>query len=122
MDRLKVMERAIKELINRSEDGIPIVVEGKRDLQALRSVGIPGEIHTITGPVISVVEGIHAREVVILTDCDRRGNMLAGRLKQLFLNESIKPNFRIRGMLRFSGIVHMEDIPSLLLKLKNKRR
>ncbi len=122
MKRSEALEKAITRLKEMTSEGVPVIVEGKRDRDALASLGVNQDlIYTINGPLVELVERIHSNEVIILTDCDRRGNILAGKLKRLLKNESKEAEFRIRGLLRFSGIVHIEEIPSLLLRKREKR-
>ncbi|MFH1510469.1 MAG: toprim domain-containing protein [Candidatus Woesearchaeota archaeon] len=64
--------------------GKPIIVEGKKDLAALRSIGVTNQIFLLNKkPLFAVVEDVVsvAKDVVILTDLDDEGKMLYSRLR-----------------------------------------
>ena len=73
----------IVELLKELEDKT-LIVEGKRDKKALKSLGLKNII-TIEGkPLYKVVEIVSARkEVVILTDFDKKGREIGKRLRHL---------------------------------------
>ncbi len=111
--------QVIQRLSEISSEGIPIIVEGKRDRQALRQLGIEGKILTITKPLEEIAEEISSehREAIILTDYDSRGKILAGKLRDLLMNEGVSPNLEFRFELRrYTGLEFIEELPSLLLK------
>ncbi len=68
-----------------------IIVEGKKDKEALSSLGVKN-IVTISGPLYKVVEDVAeiTDEVVILTDFDREGRKLYGFLKNNFQRNGVK--------------------------------
>ncbi len=81
-----------------SAKGTPIIVEGKKDVEALRGFGVEGAIITAkTGgrsflDVVSEIEQAGAGEVVLFLDFDRRGKEGTKLLKQHFEREKIKVN------------------------------
>ena len=80
--RLKEKEEKIQQIITKlaeeSAKGKPIVVEGKKDEQTLRILGVNGIILTVkTGgksflEATAEIEKLGAREVILLLDFDRR--------------------------------------------------
>ncbi|MCL5782905.1 MAG: hypothetical protein M1476_03230 [Candidatus Thermoplasmatota archaeon] len=64
---------------------VPIIVEGKNDLQCLREIGFPGEIIIINSGngLVSFSEKLSQihREVILLTDFDRKGVELKNSLR-----------------------------------------
>jgi len=80
--------------------GTPIVVEGKKDVEALRDLGVEGKLVTVkTGSksfldVVSELEQMKAAEVVLFLDFDRRGKEGTKRLKQCLERARIKPNVK----------------------------
>jgi 5S rRNA maturation endonuclease (ribonuclease M5) len=100
--RLKEKEEKILQilaaLVNESAKGTPIVVEGKKDVEALRALGVKGTVVTAkTGgksflDVISELEQIGAVEVVLFLDFDRRGREGTKLFKQNLERAKIKPN------------------------------
>jgi len=100
--RLKEKQEKILQILNalaeESAKGTPIIVEGKKDVEALRGFGVEGAIITAkTGgksflDVVSEIEQAGAGEVVLFLDFDRRGKEGTKLLKQHFEREKIKVN------------------------------
>lgn len=91
---LKILE-ALKE---ESSKGTAILVEGKKDVEALRTLGIEGKIISAkTGgksflDVVSEIEMTKAEETISLLDFDRRGKQLTSKLKQHLDKTGVKLN------------------------------
>jgi 5S rRNA maturation endonuclease (ribonuclease M5) len=70
---------------------IPIIVEGKNDVESLRRLSFSGEILTVTAglPLVSLSERISEsyEEIIILTDFDRKGREIQQHLSN-YLNGS----------------------------------
>jgi 5S rRNA maturation endonuclease (ribonuclease M5) len=104
LTRLKEKEEKILQilsaLVEESAKGTSIVVEGKKDVEALRAFGVEGTIVTAkTGgrsflDVVSEIEQTGAAEVVLFLDFDRRGKEGTERLKQSLERAKIKPNVK----------------------------
>ena len=102
--RLKEKEEKILQILNaiaeESAKGTPILVEGKKDVEALRALGVEGAVLTVkTGgksflDVVSEIEQMGASEVILLLDFDRRGKEGTKRLKQYLERAKIKPNVK----------------------------
>jgi 5S rRNA maturation endonuclease (ribonuclease M5) len=130
--RLKEKEekilQALERLAQESAKGIPIVVEGKKDVKALRGLAIKGKIiKAKTGgksmlDVISKVEECRVQEVILLLDFDRRGREWTRNLKQYLEKMQIKANVVFWKKLR--GIVGREvkDIESLASYMETLKR
>ena len=124
---LQVLERLVKE----SAKGIPIIVEGKKDVEALRALAIEGKIieAKTSGKsmldVISEVEECETQEVILLLDFDRRGKEWTKRLKQYLEKMQIKPNiFFWKKLLSIAGreVKDVEGLASYMATLKKKAR
>ncbi len=74
----------IKEL---TESGACIVVEGKRDEEAMRDFGVHTTFYHVSGsgkPLYKLAEELSMEtEVIILTDFDRKGGILASKIVEL---------------------------------------
>lgn len=74
------LEDLLQEMKQSSEEGIPILVEGKNDVNSLRELGIEGPIHEIPQGGKTVLHSLEELseydEVIVLTDFDRRGEEL----------------------------------------------
>jgi len=79
----------LSELSEYSGRGAIIIVEGKRDIFSLRRLGIEGNFELATNDSIYNFTETVAKignEVVVLTDWDRRGDLLAVKLSGYFEN------------------------------------
>ena len=119
---LQKLIEVIEELKYENSLGIPIIVEGKRDVQSLRKLGVEGIIIPISKvPIFEVVdilieEGI--REVILLTDFDRAGRQYAKEIIVEFESKRIKVNrsFR-RDIMRYTiGLKDIESLYNYILK------
>ncbi|MBW9220749.1 toprim domain-containing protein [Methanothermococcus sp. SCGC AD-155-M21] len=103
---LKLME-ILDELHYENSCGIPIIVEGKRDIQSLRKLGIEGTIISISKtPIFKLVDELreeNIKEIILLTDFDRAGRQYAKDIIVELESKKIKVNrsFR-RGILKYS--------------------
>jgi len=79
--------QVLNELAEESAKGTPILVEGKKDVEALRSLGLKGPIQSVkTGgrsfvDVVSELEESKAPKVILFLDFDRRGKEGTKRLQ-----------------------------------------
>ena len=128
-ERLEKIELIITKLAEESAKGKPIVVEGKKDAQALEELGIIGTIYTVkTGgksflEATAEIEALGAREVILLLDFDRRGREGTERLQRDLERSKIKVNVRFRRELRAlvgHEIQCIESLPSYLVTALEK--
>ncbi len=119
----------IAKIIEESAKGKLIVVEGKKDAQALRELGVNNVILTVkTGgksflQAIFEIQQLGTREVILLLDFDRRGKEGTARLKQNLELAKIKANTRFwHDLQSLAGheIQCIESLPSYLTTLKQK--
>jgi 5S rRNA maturation endonuclease (ribonuclease M5) len=102
-----------------SDIGSIIVVEGKRDLEALRSIGFDGDVvvfHNFRG-ISEFVHNISIRnrKVILLLDMDRKGKILTSKILK-HLNSSCQHDYlqtkrRLAQMTR-GRVKHIEDLKS----------
>ena len=84
-----------------SSQGKPIVVEGKKDVEALRASGVAGKILTVkTGgksflEAVNEIEKMGVSEVILFLDFDRRGREGTRHLKQSLERARIKANTKL---------------------------
>jgi dTMP kinase len=123
-ERLERLEKLVEELHYRSLD-TPIVVEGLRDVAALKKLGVTKNVVPLNkgSSVIAFSEDI-AKEfskAVILTDWDRKGGHLARLLLEALTGTDVKVDTDIRAkivMLSKKEIRDIESLPSLLSRLR----
>ena len=104
----------VTDLNNLSEDGWSILVEGPRDTWALRRLGCTGNVVTVSSVVR---EGSAAfdkdRKVVIMTDLDREGAVLAARYIKRLSHDGFRTSLRERQRLKNAShgvFLHVENL------------
>lgn len=93
---------------------IPIIVEGRNDEQALRSIGVEAEFHWVSSTPFHVFcdhLANHYDEVIIFTDLDRAGKELALRLRRTLNQRGVKVHDKHRSLIMGKlDTHHVEDI------------
>ena len=122
--RLENIEKIIDELIQLSTEDAIFIVEGKRDVQALKNLGIDGHFEIATQRSLSnFCESIAQlnEKVILLTDWDRRGNMLMLKMTKHFHSLGVNPDVRLREHLVSivqKEIKDVESLPTYVIKLR----
>lgn len=122
-ERLEMLERALDDLRELNAT-MPVVVEGKRDVAALRALGLHGEILMVHSgnALIEVCDRLaeRYREVVALTDWDRTGGHIMRHLRDN-LRGRVRLHREIRRTLATYSEVHdIEALPTYLDTLRGK--
>lgn len=97
-EKLDRIQQIMTELAEDSAVGIPIVVEGKKDVDTVRSLGVAGVVLKAKAggksfaQVLQEIEETGAHEVILLLDLDRRGKQGTKRLKDELERKRIKVN------------------------------
>ena len=133
LKRLQEKEEGITQILNalteESAKGTLILVEGKKDVEALRAFGVEGRVMTVkTGgksllDIASELEQKDTSEVILLLDFDRRGKEGTKRLKQDLERAKISPDITFWRAL--SGLVGkelqcVESLTAYLATLRTK--
>jgi len=85
-------------LAEMSAKGVPIIVEGQKDIEALHALDVKGDIISAKTSgrgfldVLSEVGKRGKREVIVLMDFDRRGKEWTKRLTKHLEEMRVKPN------------------------------
>lgn len=121
--KLNELHEVFQKLANKSLETV-VLVEGKKDLSALRSLGVQGNIVCMThsGQILfDFLDQIPGREVVLLVDFDGYGASLARKITRYLEEKRVKVNSvfwrKIRGLVR-RDVKDVEGLPSYLEKLK----
>ena len=118
MNKLERLERALQEL---REDPKPKLVEGKNDKKNLEALKIQNIRLIHNSSLQKTVEETKEKGVIILTDFDRRGELLLKRLIELFKNEGIEVNTEHRKKLKkLTGLRTFEELVPRYNKIKNE--
>lgn len=123
-ERLEELEKVLTELEELSEK-LPIIVEGNKDVSALRRLGITKNVVSLSkgDSVLTFCERVSrkSREVVILTDWDRKGGHLARMLKETLEISGVAVNDRVRTQLVVllkKDIKDIESMPTFIERLR----
>jgi len=114
--RLEKLEEIILELKELAQDGAIIIVEGKKDAGSLRYLGICGQVQFASQqPLIDLTDSLSktGKKIVLLTDWDKKGNLVARKIINHLAAYGIVPNTEIRSRLRSLSKKRIKDIESL---------
>jgi 5S rRNA maturation endonuclease (ribonuclease M5) len=104
----------IRDLNHRSEDGWSLLVEGPRDERALRKLGYRGFLVTVSLLGRAGPEAFgDAKRVMILTDMDREGRVLAARFVKRLSHDGLRTSLRERVRLKAASrgiFLHIENL------------
>lgn len=96
-------------LLEKKRD-IPAIVEGKKDVRALELLGF-SNVHKLDRPLYEVFERFERGDVVqILTDFDKKGKELYGRIKQGLARHGVRIDDTLRNALWKTKISHVEGL------------
>jgi 5S rRNA maturation endonuclease (ribonuclease M5) len=112
------LSRIIEELKICVEQGMPILIEGKKDEEALRKLGINGNFIKVSGSGLKLFEVAElatekSTKVIILTDFDKKGHYLAKRLSNDIQSLGFHPVLKIRNNIMSITRRYIKDIESL---------
>jgi len=122
-ESLEELEKLLSELQEKN-NSIPIIVEGDKDVAALRKLEFKGTILSInTGkPLADFCDRIaeQYKDIIILTDWDFRGGRLCHTIRKN-LEGRVNCDIRYRGLLvRHAMIRTVEGLPSWIETMKKK--
>lgn len=115
---LKKLSCIIEDLKICAEQGMPILIEGKKDENALKKLGINGTFIKVSGSGLKLFEIAEksvklSSKIVILTDFDKKGEQLAKRLAEDIQSLGSYPNLDIRRKIKGITRKFIKDIESL---------
>ncbi len=126
MDYKKSLEEIEKALIGLKEENnkVPIIVEGEKDIEALKKIGIIGKIISVNAgfSIIDFCDRIarEYKDIIILTDWDRKGGYLCNTIKKN-LEGRVNCNTSYREILSKNAIIKtVEGLPSWINTLKDR--
>ena len=119
------IENLLGKLKEQSDKGIPLLVEGRKDAEALNRLEISGkviELKSSRKSLFNLLEhDVKDKEVIILTDFDRRGSDLAKSIHNHFQGQGKMVNMlfwkRMKNLVG-RNVKDVEGLPSYLAKLK----
>jgi 5S rRNA maturation endonuclease (ribonuclease M5) len=125
--RFERLQKLIERVKYEAEKGGVIVVEGARDRESLRAMGVKGKILCLQSSrrnTISFAEQLGGeRNVIVLMDFDRQGVFLANRLNRVLNSQNVHANLvlwrELRSLTR-SELRSIEELPRLYDRLQNE--
>ena len=94
-----------------------VVVEGKKDKSALQKLGISNVVELNKKPLFQIVEEISNsnEECIILTDLDKKGKEIYGKLNSNLQRNGVKVNNKFREFLfRHTKLRQIEGLNSYI--------
>jgi len=126
MDYNELLENIQKNLLELIEENkkIPIIVEGEKDIRALRKLGISHLIITVNCGIslIDFCDKIAKKysDIIILTDWDRKGGFLCHTIKKN-LEGRVGCNTYYRKIFAKNSVIKtLEGLPSWIQTMKEK--
>jgi dTMP kinase len=127
-ERLEELEELLEDLV-RDNEHVPVLVEGEKDVAALRALGLQGELIRVktAHTVFVVCEELarHHRKAILLVDWDRGGGHLARLLLEALAANGVRCDDTYRKALARATqkeVVHVEGLPRYLDKLRQAVR
>lgn len=95
--RIKMEKEELQKYINKIKNKL-IIVEGKKDKLALQKLGLKNII-ILNKPLYKIVEEVKCKEIVILTDLDKKGKQIYGYLSSNLQRFGVKIDNNFRNFL-----------------------
>ncbi|MFH1328796.1 MAG: toprim domain-containing protein [Candidatus Bathyarchaeota archaeon] len=128
LEKNEKIQSWFQRLIQKSQEGAIIIVEGKKDAKALERLGVIGPIFCIKTKRTSLPDALHRfvdikNELIILVDFDRTGHRLVGKIVKYLERSGKSPNLhfwmKIHG-LTYNDIKDVEGLVSYTQNIENK--
>ncbi len=123
-ERLEGLTETLERLKECSHDRI-VLVEGLKDIAALRTLGLDCEFFCVQsgGGPVKAAEHVwrNGKKAIILTDWDRRGGNLARLLRENLASLGVEYDDDIRSDLAFYTRIYSKDVESLDSVMRNLR-
>lgn len=117
-------ELVIKQIFEtlESNDIVPIIVEGRMDVVALRKIGFRGKIIHLpkNQTIVSFSHSLSIYDsVILLMDWDRKGKRLTSLLSRSLESEGVRVDLKLWKLLNSisSGASNVESLPAFMEKL-----
>jgi 5S rRNA maturation endonuclease (ribonuclease M5) len=113
---LEALEELIASLIDASYQGAAVIVEGRRDLQALRALGLPGPVIMASRRSALDLAEDAARsydQIILLTDWDSKGEEMCKTIELHLRSVGSRPDREMRSRLKKLVQKEIKDVESL---------
>jgi 5S rRNA maturation endonuclease (ribonuclease M5) len=122
---LDALEELMNTLTEASRQGAAIIVEGRRDEMALRSLGVVGLVIMASHrPALDLAEEVAQSysEIILLTDWDSKGDEMATAIEQHLRCTSSRTDLEIRSRLKKLVKKEIKDVESLGIYVERMRK
>ncbi len=127
--KMDEMDKVLEGLKKKSETGVPIIVEGRRDEHALRKLGVNGTVLCLKAAgetrfrFLEKLDGL--KDVVLLPDFDREGGEMRQWLYQELSRRGVRADDilwrKIRSLAR-TEVRSVEELPSFIRSVELRSR
>jgi 5S rRNA maturation endonuclease (ribonuclease M5) len=121
---IEALEELIGSLLEVSLQGAAVIVEGRRDEQALRALGLRGPVIMASRrPALDLAEDAARSypQIVLLTDWDAKGDEMARIIELHLRSAGARPDLEIRSRLKRLVKKEIKDVESLSLYMERMR-
>jgi len=124
--RIDELVKWLEDLQQISRNGAVVLVEGKKDVEALYAMGFNGPVELCSQTFMQELctdlsQRFPGSIIVVLTDWDRKGEYLAVKLERYLMGYGMSVNIELRRRLcAISGgdVKDVESIPTLYARLE----
>ena len=113
---LEALEELLAALVEASGQGAATIVEGRRDELALRALGLTGPVIMASRrSALDLAEDAARsyREIILLTDWDRKGDEMARTIEQHLWSVGSRPDGEVRSRIKKLVRKEIKDVESL---------
>jgi 5S rRNA maturation endonuclease (ribonuclease M5) len=113
---LEALEELIASLLDLSGQGAAVIVEGRRDLIALRTLGLSGPVIMASRRSALDLAEDAARnysQIILLTDWDKKGEEMCRNIERHLRSAGSRPDALIRSRLKKLVKKEIKDVQSL---------
>jgi len=113
---LMALEELISALLDASSQGAAVIVEGRRDLLALRALGLPGPVIMASRRPALYLADEAARNyphIILLTDWDKKGDEMCKTIERHLRSAGSRPDGDIRSRIKKLVKKEIKDVESL---------
>ncbi|MCK5625358.1 hypothetical protein KAI11_00730 [Candidatus Bathyarchaeota archaeon] len=124
--KLESLIYVLEHLSREAKRGVPIIVEGSKDLHALDKLNISGTVICIknSGKILpDLLDAVQNKSVIVLVDFDKEGITLVKIISTYLEKMGVKVNLtfwrRLKALLK-RNVKDVEGLPSYLKSLKKR--
>jgi 5S rRNA maturation endonuclease (ribonuclease M5) len=113
---LEALEELIASLLDASYQGAAVIVEGRRDEQALRALGLSGSVIMAScRRALDLAEDAARNypQIILLTDWDGKGDEMCKTIERHLRSVGSRPDGEIRSRLKKLVKKEIKDVESL---------